>query len=39
MVGVAVGLVPGHGLVLALVRKIRMIVWAAVGIALWTARR
>ena len=39
MVGVAIGLAPGHGLVIALVRKIRMIVWAAVGLALWTIRR
>jgi hypothetical protein len=38
MVGVAIGLPPGTGLVVALVRKIRMLVWAAVGLALWSRR-
>ena len=38
MVGVAIGLGPGSGLVLALVRKIRMFVWAAVGLVLWSRR-
>ena len=31
MVGVAIGLGSGSGLIVALVRKIRMLVWAAVG--------
>ena len=39
MVGVAIGLGPGSGLVVALVRKIRMFVWAAVGLVLWSRRR
>lgn len=38
MVGVAIGLGSGSGLVVALVRKIRMLVWAAVGLALWSRR-
>lgn len=35
----AIGLATGHGLVIALVRKIRMMCWAAVGLVLWTLRR
>ena len=38
MVGVAIGLGSGAGLVVALVRKIRMLVWAAVGLLLWTRK-
>ena len=38
MVGVAIGLGSGSGLIVALVRKIRMLVWAAVGLALWSRR-
>ena len=38
MVGVAIGLASGTGLVVALVRKIRMLVWAAVGLVLWTRK-
>jgi hypothetical protein len=38
MVGAAIGLPAGSGLIVALVRKIRMLVWAAVGLALWTTR-
>lgn len=34
----AIGLVPHHGFMLGIVRKVRMIVWAAVGLALWTRR-
>ena len=37
-VGVAIGLTSGSGLVVALVRKIRMLVWAAVGLVLWSRR-
>ena len=39
MVGVAIGLGAGSGLVVALVRKIRMLVWAAVGLVLWARRK
>jgi hypothetical protein len=39
VVAVAIGLPPGRGLLVALVRKIRMIVWAAAGLGLWAARR
>jgi hypothetical protein len=39
VVGVAVGLATGSGLIVALVRKIRMFVWAAVGLGLWAGRR
>lgn len=38
VVGAAIGLPVGSGLVVALVRKIRMLVWAAVGLMLWTRR-
>ena len=38
MVGAAIGLPAGSGLIVALVRKIRMFVWAAVGLVLWTGR-
>jgi hypothetical protein len=38
MVGVAIGLGGGSGLVVALVRKLRMLVWAAVGLVLWTRK-
>jgi hypothetical protein len=38
-VAVAIGLAAGHGLVIALVRKLRMIFWAGVGMALWAKRR
>ena len=39
MVGAAIGLAAGRGLVVALVRKIRMLVWAAVGLVLWASRK
>ncbi|MEO8071205.1 MAG: lysylphosphatidylglycerol synthase domain-containing protein [Acidobacteriota bacterium] len=35
LVALAMGLNPGIGVVMGLVRKVRMIVWAAVGIGLW----
>lgn len=38
-VAVAIGLGTGRGLIVALVRKIRMIFWAAVGLGLWAMRR
>ena len=38
MVGTAIGLASGTGLVVALVRKIRMLAWAAVGLVLWTQK-
>lgn len=38
-VAVAIGLGTGRGLVVALVRKIRMIFWAGVGLVLWAGRR
>jgi hypothetical protein len=38
MVGVAIGIGSGTGVIVALVRKIRMLVWAAVGLALWSSR-
>jgi hypothetical protein len=34
----AIGLLPHDGFMLGIVRKVRMIVWAAVGLALWTWR-
>jgi hypothetical protein len=37
-VAMAVGLAPGVGLLTALVRKLRMFVFAAVGLALWATR-
>lgn len=37
-VGVAIGLTSGSGLVVALVRKIRMLVWATMGLVLWSRR-
>jgi hypothetical protein len=37
-VAIAIGLGPGRGLVVSLVRKIRMLVWAAVGLVLWTRK-
>jgi hypothetical protein len=38
MVGSAIGLATGTGVVIALVRKLRMLVWAAVGLVLWLKR-
>lgn len=34
----AIGLLPHDGFMLGIVRKVRMIVWAAIGLALWTWR-
>jgi hypothetical protein len=38
-VAAAIGLATGQGLVIALVRKLRMLFWAGVGLGLWTLRR
>jgi hypothetical protein len=38
-VGVAIGLMPGVGLTVSIVRTLRLIVWAAVGLVIWAMRR
>ena len=38
LVSGGVGLRPDTGIVLALIRKIRLLIWAAVGLGLWTRR-
>jgi hypothetical protein len=38
-VALAIGLSPGVGLQAALVRRVRMLFWAAVGLGLWATRK
>jgi hypothetical protein len=39
VVASAIGIAPSTGLVMALVRKVRVVVWAGVGFAIWMQRR